>query len=97
MGIDVVGHAVCRPTRMGDTDMAEEVLAVEEMLQIGDLALAFVDVEPAAGPDQRDARTVVTAIFEPVQALDKDGAGVAPADITDYSAHDGSCFLGVLN
>lgn len=87
VGIHVVGHAMGGPTGMGDADMAVEVLAVKKTLQIGDLALALIDVQRAVLGDQRDARAVVTAIFEPVEPFDKDRAGIAPADITYDSAH----------
>ncbi len=45
MGVGVVRNAVRRPARVGDADIAAEVLSLEEMLQVGDLALAFEYVE----------------------------------------------------
>ena len=68
-------------------DVAAEVLSVEEMLQIGDLALAFEYVETPVRVDQRDARTVVSPVFEAVKPLYQNRARVAPPDISDYSAH----------
>lgn len=45
MGVGVVRNPVRGPAGVGDADVAAEVLSVEEMLQIGDLALAFEYVE----------------------------------------------------
>ncbi len=87
MGVHVVGHAVRRPARVGDADASAEVLALQEVFQIGHLALALVYVERTVIAHQRYARTVVTPVFEPVESLYKDRTGVAPADITYNSAH----------
>ena len=87
MGVGVVRNPVRGPAGVGDADIAAEVLSVEEMLQIGDLALAFEYVETPVRVDQRDARTVVSPVFEAVKPLYQNRARVAPPDISDYSAH----------
>ena len=87
MGVGVVRNPVRGPAGVGDADVAAEVLSVEEMLQIGDLALAFEYVETPVRVDQRDARTVVSPVFEAVKPLYQNRARVAPPDISDYSAH----------
>ena len=78
MGVGVVRNPVRGPAGVGDADVAAEVLSVEEMLQIGDLALAFEYVETPVRVDQRDARTVVSPVFEAVKPLYQNRARVAP-------------------
>lgn len=48
-------------------DGSAEVLTLEEMFQVRDLAFAFENVEGPRCVDQRDSRTVVTPVFEAVQ------------------------------
>ena len=97
MGVGVVRNPVRGPAGVGDADVAAEVLSVEEMLQIGDLALAFEYVETPVRVDQRDARTVVSPVFEAVKPLYQNRARVAPPDISDYSAHVVLFFVRVKN
>ena len=87
MGIGVVRNPVRGPARVGDADGSAEVLAFEEVFQVRDLAFAFENVKGPRRIDQRNARAVVTPVFEAVQTLHQNRAGVTPADISYNSAH----------
>ena len=93
MGVHVVRHAVRRPARMRDADATAQFLALEEMLQVGDLALTLVYVERTVLADHGDPRAVVSAVFEPVQTLQQNRAGLAPPDISYNPTHSFSKFL----
>lgn len=85
--IGIVRHAVRGPARVGDADRAVEVLAREEMLQVGDLALALVDVQRAVTVHQGDAGAVVSPVFEAVKPLDQNGASLPLTHVSYYSTH----------
>lgn len=93
MGVHVVRHAVRRPARMRDADASAQLLALEEMLQVGDLALTLVYIERTVLADHGDPRAVVSAVFEPVQTLQQNRAGLAPPDISYNPTHSFSKFL----
>ena len=87
MGVRVVRNAVGGPTRVGDADMSGNVFARGEMFQVGDLALAFEDVEPAVPAHQRYAGAVVTPVFQPVESLYQNRIRVTLTYITYNPAH----------
>ena len=87
MCIGIVRHAVRGPARVGDADRAVEVLAREEMLQVGDLALALVDVQRAVTVHEGDAGAVVSPVFEAVKPLDQNGASLPLTHVSYYSTH----------
>ena len=93
MGVHVVRHAVRRPARMRDADASAQLLALEEMLQVGDLALTLVYVECTVLADHGDPRAVVSAVFEPVQTLQQNRTGLASPDISYNPTHSFSKFL----
>mgnify|MGYP000918636550 CR=1 FL=1 len=97
MGIDVVRDTMRRPARVRDADISAQLLPREEMFEVRDLALAFEYVETPVRVDQRDARTVVSPVFEAVKPLYQNRARVAPPDISDYSAHVVLFFVRVKN
>lgn len=87
MGVGIVRNPVRGPARVRDADGSAEVLTLEEMFQVRDLAFAFENVEGPRCVDQRDSRTVVTPVFEAVQTLHQNRTGITPADISYNSAH----------
>ena len=72
---------------MRDADATAQLLALEEMLQVGDLALTLVYVERTVLADHGDPRAVVSAVFQPVQTFQQNRAGLTPADISYNPTH----------
>ena len=88
MGIDVVRDTMRRPACVRDADISAQLLPREEMFEVRDLALAFVNVERTVLIDHRHTRAVVTAVFQPVQTFQQDRTGFAPADISYNPTHN---------
>ncbi len=91
MGILLRRHAVRRPARVRDTDLAGEALRLREPFQVGDAAgrahtLQFQS-SPAPAVQHRDPGGVVAAILQPLQSLDEDGNDVTFGYRSDYSTH----------
>jgi len=72
---------------VADADIAREGIRLEKATEaFVNAALFFADFH-ALAVDDGHAGAVVTAVFEPPQALDDDGSGGLPADVSDYAAH----------
>lgn len=76
-----------------EKNASAQLLALEEMLQVGDLALTLVYVECTVLADHGDPRAVVSAVFEPVQTLQQNRTGLASPDISYNPTHSFSKFL----
>ena len=92
MGVDVIGRAMRCPTGMADAEAAMEGMVAQGMLQFLDAAHPFDDFEALAVEDRYTAR-VVTAIFEPAQALQEKGLGVFIPKVSDNSTHRATTLL----
>ncbi len=86
VGIGLRRRTVGGPAGVGDADMARRRIALQLQHQIGELAF-----RPAAhqfpARDGADARTVIAAIFHPLEPIDKALRDGLVADNTDNSAH----------
>ena len=74
------------PTRMGDPPSPRERLVLKNSLEVGDLAGASADFQPAV-VQHDDAGRVVAPVFEALQALRQNRHRVLLTDITDNTAH----------
>jgi len=75
------------PAGVADTQRAGQVGARQFRVHNLQLAQALDPLELAI-PNYRDARRVIPAVLEPVQAFHDDFHRVLGADIPDYAAHD---------
>ena len=86
-----VGHggaAVRRPARVADAARRVAVEVLELGFEAGDLAHTAEDVESrAVAPLERDARGVVPAVLEALEAPDEDVLRLLASGITNDSAH----------
>src|SRR5207248_2067492 len=86
MGVALGGHAVRRPARVADADVAGEPSLERKPGERSDAAAAAQALHAAV--DHRDARRVVAAVFEPPQPLEQDRHDVAASYGCDDSAHE---------
>ena len=86
MGIPDGGRAVRRPAGVGDSGCAVERLRLELAREILELALGAAALELAM-VDRADARRVIAAIFEPLEAVEQPLRDVGPSDNPDNPAH----------
>src|SRR5208282_708587 len=82
--------AVCRPSRVSDSDVALQGRVGQQMAQIFELALGATNFELAALDDRRDAGRIVAAIFEAAEPFEQDRVSFARSYVSDYSAHERS-------
>ena len=75
-----------RPTRMGDADSADERRGIELPLEIVELALGPAALKPAID-DRAQTGTVITAIFEPPEAVHQPIRHFGPSDDSDNPTH----------
>ena len=87
MGIRLVRHPVRRPARVGDTDGARAVMARGHLLQVGDLANRFVDIQIACLVDHGHARRVISAVLQPMQTFYQDRIRLPAPKISYDSTH----------
>ena len=86
VGIALARLAVGGPARVGDPQRAVEAVPLrEDLLQHADPADGADDVKVAV--DDRHARGVIAAVFEPLEALQQDPARGSVADVGDDSTH----------
>ena len=78
--------AVRRPARVADAVVAGDRIGADDLLEIRQLAGAAPQVDRAVA-DDRHARRVVAAIFEPPQPVDQDRDDVLRSDVSDDPAH----------
>ena len=88
MRVALGGHAVRRPARVRDAEMAVDRRLVQRFLQHPDLADGAQAANLAAAIQDGKAGRVVTAVFEAAQAFDQDGNDVSISDRADDSAHE---------
>ena len=93
VGVALARHAVRRPARVRDAEVAVRRVGVERVLQLPHLADGAQPLDVAGAVQHGDAGGVVAAVFEPPQALDEDRNDVALGDGTNDSAH-GRSLLG---
>src|SRR6185437_6330041 len=90
MGIALARHAVGRPARVRDAELAVRRIVIERVLQRLHLADGAQALELVMAVDHGDPSRVVAAIFEPAQALHQNGNYVALGNRSDDSTHLGS-------
>ena len=84
----LVGCAtVGRPARVPDARRGGRERSLDAAGELLHLAGGASDVDSVLVIEQRDARGVVSAILQPAQSLDDDGAGRSPPGVADDSAH----------
>ena len=88
MRVALGGHAVRRPARVRDAEMAGNRGLVERVLQHLHFADGAQAADLAASVEDGDAGRVVTAVFQAAQAFDQDGNDVSISDRADDSAHE---------
>src|ERR1700741_728204 len=81
------GHAVRRPARVRDADLAVRRARVDRVLQHLHLADGAQALEPGRAVQDRDAGGVVAAIFEPAQSFHQDRDDVPLSNGSDDAAH----------
>jgi hypothetical protein len=89
MGIVDCGRAVRRPTRVGDADGPAERLLREFARKIFELSFGSTPNQLAM-VNRADAGTVITAIFEALQAIEQALSDLTFADNSNDSAHNPS-------
>ena len=80
-------HAVRRPPRVRDAEIAVRGVGVERVLELADLADGAQPLDVAGAVQHGDARGVVAAILEPPQALEEHRNDVAFGYGTNDSTH----------
>src|SRR5579872_1213465 len=94
----LAGASVRRPARMADPGRAREGRLAERRVEVGEFAHGADDLDPAGRrtPLWRrvdgDARRVVAAILEALQAVHQNIDAIFGTDITDDAAHIGLYF-----
>jgi hypothetical protein len=86
MGVDLVRHAVGRPSCMANAHRAGQRLFGQPLFQVDQLALGAAAVQQPA-VQRRDAGRIVTAIFQPLQPVEQKGRRRLLADNANNSAH----------
>ena len=88
MGVALVRHAVRRPARVRDAEVAGGRVRGERVGELRDLADGAQPRDVGAAVQDGDAGRVVAAVFEALQALDQDRDDVPVSDRSDNSAHE---------
>ena len=88
MGVHRRRFAMRCPACVGNTYAARDVLVSAECLQIGHLALGFVDIQVAAGVLQCNTGTVIATVLQTFQSFDKYGISLLLTQISHYSTHN---------
>src|SRR5690606_22534874 len=79
-------RAMRRPARVRDAGEARQRLVAQLAPQIGELALGAAPLDRTA-VDRRDARRIISAIFEPLERVEQPVRHRMAADDTHDSAH----------
>ncbi len=89
MGVLFGGTSVSGPARVADAVGAVHRLEADDLFEVAQLALGAADFEPFAVAGDRDARGVVSAILEPLEAIEDHGNHALFTDVSDDSTHKG--------
>ena len=81
------GTAVGGPARVADPEGAVDGIQPDGVLQVPQLALGAPDLQLVIAAVNRQARRVVSAILQPLQALQNDRDGALCPDVAHDSAH----------
>ncbi len=87
MGVQVVRAAVGRPAGVGEADGRVRRAVGDGGLEVDQLAGPLLDEQVAGVVHERDARRIVAAVLEPLEALDQDRARLPRAGVADDAAH----------
>jgi hypothetical protein len=79
-------RAMCRPTGVGNADIASGIIRLKDIDEIGQLALRAAADELAV-KNGADARAVIAPIFHPLQTIDEPIRDGRFANNSDNSAH----------
>ena len=75
------------PARMGDTDIATDILVAAILRQVVNLTLRLVDVQLTVSIDECHTCRVVTTILEPTKSLNQNRISVLLSYVSNYSTH----------
>lgn len=87
MGINVVGRAMRGPARMADADAAGGRLLVQQFRQVADPTRFLAQVQPWTGQSDQ-SRRVISAVFQPPQAIHQNWLRLPATDVTDDPTHN---------
>ena len=86
MGVALARHTVGRPARMADAAPTQAIGAAHGGIKFGNLAQTAHDVDGRTIVNG-DARRIVTAVFETLEALDQNILGLQRTREANNSAH----------
>ena len=81
------GAAVRGPARVPDAEPAGRRVLRDLLREVAELALAARHAHDPVVPDDRDARRVVAAVLEALQAVEENRRRLAVPDVPDDAAH----------
>ena len=87
MGVLLVRHAVRRPARVGDAEVAGSRMRGQGVRELRHLAHGAQARDRGAAVQDGDAGRVIAAVFEAPQALDQDRDDVPVSNRSDDAAH----------
>jgi hypothetical protein len=86
MGIAFIGRAVRRPAGMGNPEISFERRGRERSFETRDLSRCLAGFYPVT-VENRDARGIISAVFESLESVEKKRCRSPVADVSDYSTH----------
>ncbi len=87
VGIPLVRHAMRRPARVGDSEVARSWRGGQRLGKLRHLADGAQARDMGAAIQHSDARRVIAPVFEALQAFDEDRDDVPVSDRSNDSAH----------
>jgi hypothetical protein len=88
MSIDIVRLTVCSPSGVTHAQRGGEfsIRGPDTVDQVNHFSRTLLDID-APILDQRNARRIVAAVFQPPQSFKNDGDAISRTNISDYAAH----------
>src|SRR4051812_36075162 len=87
VGVFLGGAAVGGPTGMADPIFAVDRVELNGLFEVAELALGAPDGELVVVAIDRQARGIISAIFEPFETFQNDRNGALCSDVPHDSAH----------
>ena len=88
MGVDVAWLSVRRPSGVGYSYAAAEIMAGSDFLEIFYLPFGLVYPHLTVVIDKGDSGAVITSVFESLQTLYQDWVSLSLTYVSYYSAHN---------